>query len=322
MQKAFTHSISIAILFFTSFLTFAQYSTKGFGFQGYAVGADGKAIASTGITVKFSLSPNIGSGITYTEEQVLTSDIYGVFTATVGTGTNKTGGPFEVLNFTSVYYKLKVEVKKTTGGSYTTISDQALNAVPYARAAENGVPVGSIMPFAGPVSAIPAGWIQCNGQTLDGTSAMYLQLYNVISTTWGGTGQNSFQVPDLRGVFLRGINDGRSDTYADPSTRAIGSMQDDAYATHNHGVTDLGHTHGYRDRYFREAQNAPTGTGYERFSGDNNAGSGNGDGDNWTWYVDGSTNNSTTGLTVNNSANGNVAETRPANAAVYYIIKY
>lgn len=320
MQKIYTITFSVTLLFFSSFFSFAQYSTKGFGFQGYAVGGDGKALASTGITVKFSLSPSTGSGITYTEEQVLTSDIYGVFTATIGTGTNKTGGPFEVLNFTSVYYKLKVEVKKTTGGSYTTISDQALNAVPYARAAENGVPVGSIMPFAGAATTIPAGWIQCNGQTLDGTSAQYIQLFNVISTTWGGTGANSFKVPDLRGVFLRGINEGRNDAFSDPATRTVGSMQDDAYAIHNHNVTDPGHAHGYRDRYFRESQNGPTGTGYERFSGDNNTGSGNGDGDNWTWYVDGSTNNSGTGVTVNNS--GSVAETRPANAAVYYIIKY
>jgi len=319
MQKLFTLSFSFLLIFSLTNISFAQYSTKGFGFQGYAVGSDGKALASTGITVKFSLSPSSGAGLSYTEEQALTSDIYGVFTATVGTGTNKSG-PFEVLNFTSVYYRLKVEVKKTIGGSYTTISDQNLNAVPYARAAENGVPVGSIMPFAGPVSAIPAGWVQCDGRLLDGTSAQYIQLYNVITTTWGGTGANSFKVPDLRGVFLRGINDGRSDAYADPSTRAIGTMQDDAYQTHNHGVTDPGHTHPYKDRFFREAATNIPDAQNESFPNDPHSGSGEGDNDNYTWYWNDNTSNSTTGVTVNNS--GSVAETRPANAAVYYIIKY
>src|SRR3990167_5369515 len=49
-----------------------------------------------------------------------------------------------------------------------------------------------------PASSAPAGWVLCDGASYDGTSATYLALWNVIGTTYGGTGQSSFKVPDFR----------------------------------------------------------------------------------------------------------------------------
>lgn len=55
-------------------------------------------------------------------------------------------------------------------------------------------PTGSIVPFAG--TAVPNGWVMCDGSTYDGTSVTYKALWNVIGSTYGGT-ESSFRVPSL-----------------------------------------------------------------------------------------------------------------------------
>jgi microcystin-dependent protein len=49
--------------------------------------------------------------------------------------------------------------------------------------------------FAG--NFAPAGWMFCEGQLLP--ISEYETLFNLIGTTYGGDGQNTFQLPDLRG---------------------------------------------------------------------------------------------------------------------------
>lgn len=58
-------------------------------------------------------------------------------------------------------------------------------------------PSGTILPYAG--ATAPPGFVLCDGSTYDGTQSTYLNLWNVIGTTYGGSGQNAFIVPDLRG---------------------------------------------------------------------------------------------------------------------------
>ena len=72
------------IVFFNLFLH-AQNSTQTFGFQGYAVDTDGRALASTSVTVRFTISPDGGgAGMTYVEDDVLTTDAFGTFSTTIG----------------------------------------------------------------------------------------------------------------------------------------------------------------------------------------------------------------------------------------------
>ena len=83
----------------------------------------------------------------------------------------------------------------------------------------DGSPVGSIVYFA--ASAAPVGWFECNGAVLDKT--IYVDLFNVIGYSFGGSG-NQFLLPDLRGEFLRGWDNGRGVD----SGRAFGNAQTDA----------------------------------------------------------------------------------------------
>lgn len=55
--------------------------------------------------------------------------------------------------------------------------------------------VGEIRMFAG--NFAPAGWMFCEGQILP--IAEFETLFNLIGTTYGGDGQSTFALPDLRG---------------------------------------------------------------------------------------------------------------------------
>ena len=55
--------------------------------------------------------------------------------------------------------------------------------------------VGEIRMFAG--NFAPAGWMLCQGQIL--SISEYETLFNLIGTTYGGDGQSTFALPDLRG---------------------------------------------------------------------------------------------------------------------------
>lgn len=67
----------------------------------------------------------------------------------------------------------------------------------------------------------PAGWLKCNGQAVSRTT--FAPLFAVIGTTWGaGDAVSTFNVPDFRGEFVRGFDDGRGID----AGRTLGSFQD------------------------------------------------------------------------------------------------
>ena len=79
-------------------------------------------------------------------------------------------------------------------------------------------PVGSVVAWPGPLSTIPNNWKLCNGEYL--LASAFPDLLQVVQDYWGeydGSGATqSFKLPDLRGVFLRGVNEERNDDYMDP----------------------------------------------------------------------------------------------------------
>ena len=69
----------------------------------------------------------------------------------------------------------------------------------------------------------------------DGTAVSrttYADLFTAIGTTFGaGNGSTTFNLPDLRGEFVRGYDDGRGVD----SGRVFGSSQSDELKAHTHG---------------------------------------------------------------------------------------
>lgn len=88
---------------------------------------------------------------------------------------------------------------------------------------------GTVFFVAG--SSAPAKSLKANGAAVSRTT--YAALFAAIGTTFGaGDGSTTFNLPDLRGEFIRGFDDGRG---ADPG-RAIGSWQADEFKSHTHDL--------------------------------------------------------------------------------------
>lgn len=89
-------------------------------------------------------------------------------------------------------------------------------------------PAGAVVHFAR--NSAPTGWLKANGAAISRTA--YADLFAAIGTTFGaGDGFNTFNLPDLRGEFVRGWDDARGVD----SGRAFGTAQGDRMEDHFHG---------------------------------------------------------------------------------------
>ncbi len=183
-----------------------------------------------------------------------------------------------------------------------------------------GVPSGAVFCMA--VATIPSGYLECNGQTVNRTT--YAALFAVIGTQYGaGNGSTTFEVPDLRGEFIRGFDNGKGTD----SGRQIGSSQAGAFGQHLHAV-DLTTTNksltGSVSHLSGSLQNNPgtasgiiSKTGGAAATGARSSGSASAAG----ISIDASHDHNVTGNTDNTGSTSNSNETRPRNIAMMYIIK-
>ncbi|MHA6572758.1 phage tail-collar fiber domain-containing protein [Pseudomonas yamanorum] len=102
------------------------------------------------------------------------------------------------------------------------------------------VPAGAIVAFA--MSVPPTGYLKANGAAV--SRVAFAALFAQISTYYGmGDGATTFNLPDLRGVFVRGLDEGRG---LDPG-RVFGTFQGSQNAAHSHSASsDVqgAHSHG------------------------------------------------------------------------------
>ena len=201
-----------------------------------------------------------------------------------------------------------VELADNTETQAGTDTSRAVTPAGLASAASLFVPPGAVLPFA--MSTAPTGWLKCNGGEYLKTDTRYAALFAAIGNIYGqtngtgGAGTTHFRVPDLRGEFVRGWDDGR----AVDSGRGFGSSQADDFKMHNHSATSSSsgdHNHSY---------SVP---GFQR---------GGGDGDLDPNERQGSDQGRTTGNAGNHSHTITIGstggtETRPRNIALLYCIK-
>ena len=176
--------------------------------------------------------------------------------------------------------------------------------------------VGMIIAWAGDPESVPTGWRVCDGRSL--SKQQYPELFKAIGTSWGGKGEPDFNLPDLRGRFLRGVDAGAGrDPDADKreasrpggNTKGVGSVQEDSFQNHTH--VDSGHVHTIHS-HGGSAAIFPDGSGYV-----------------FAYNPGSDTENTRTSRadlkgavkfgTKKNVRKGE--ETRPVNASVYWIIK-
>jgi len=85
---------------------------------------------------------------------------------------------------------------------------KAVGAKATAAATANPFPVGTIIAYMGPKAALTGkdaeGWLICDGRPV--AKDDYLALSNLLGATYGSD-DDTFNLPDLRGQFLRGVDD-------------------------------------------------------------------------------------------------------------------
>mgnify|MGYP000025226612 CR=1 FL=1 len=119
-----------------------------------------------------------------------------------------------------------------------------------------GIKAGTVAHFA--TSTAPNGWLKANGALV--SRSAYAALFAVIGTTFGaGDGSTTFALPDLRGEFVRSLDDGRGVD----SGRGLGTAQADDLKSHSHyvGISEYGSggARGGYGSYYLSANTAPTG---------------------------------------------------------------
>jgi microcystin-dependent protein len=172
------------------------------------------------------------------------------------------------------------------------------------------LPIGIVLPFAGNDVSPPLGWLYCDGS--DVSINEYQSLFDVIQNTYGSASTGRFKLPDLRGRVIVGTNP--STIILDPSNnisvRTIGDISGAEthqltvaeMPSHNHSITDPGHSHNYK------TITDNTGSG----AIDDAQGSGN----------DSSTTSSTTGITINSTGGNQPHNNMQPFLVLNYIIKY
>lgn len=159
---------------------------------------------------------------------------------------------------------------------------------------QNLQPAGQVVAFARQTP--PTGWLVCDGSAVSRTT--YARLFEALGTTFGaGNGSTTFNLPDLRGEFIRGIDAGRGVDVG----RGFGTFQDSENKVHNHAVNDPGHSHN-----IRRTQNDGNFGVFDRVPGDTGT----------LWRSQ--TEESFTGITI---APAGGSESRPRNIALLYCIR-
>jgi len=252
-------------------------------YQGRLTDQSGAPLAPGPYVIQFKLWDDAlltnATDLIWGQQQTVTLQTNGVFNVILGSpGGSSIPGVTPAVNslgyaFAGSNCFLGVTVAAQNGANVPSPSEiaprQQLLSVPFSVAAQQAqqaqvaaalaptaarqlAPPGSIVAYMG--TSAPSGWLLCDGSLVSRTQ--YAALFSVIGTASGsGDGATTFNLPDLRGMFLRGVNGSQGNTNIwDPdaglrtnefaggnSGNAVGSMQTDQFRGHTHSFTSTGY---------------------------------------------------------------------------------
>ena len=222
------HLLTLFMLCFSA-TTVAQTSvtSSGISVQGIARDGDGNPFANVSnlnanISLYYIDNNNVINPVNFTGIQ-LTTDSNGVFSYVYEVGASY----FRSFEKESLYIWMGTG---SPSSPQITFLNEKLSAVPYAIYAHNGSPTGIILPFTGKASKVPPGWLLCDGSAIPSSG-----IYNNLRAVLGAT-----NVPDLRGVFLRGFGN-INNTNLGP---AQNTFQNDMLWEHDHNLSITSNTTG------------------------------------------------------------------------------
>lgn len=147
------------LLFVAAFITNAQTTTTtGIAIQGISRDDIGVAKDSQTISLMFEIYYNTTIILSHTVD--LETDSNGVFSEVIPALTHE-----QRIKIANNVAKLRItDIGYAGVTDDILVSDEVLDYVPYAVAAYNGVPTGTIMPYAGETA--PPGWLLCDGTVI------------------------------------------------------------------------------------------------------------------------------------------------------------
>ena len=235
----------------------------------YVLWQDTTAPGAVKLTVSDASATHVTHDLTAKELPTVTTDDNGKQLAVVAGAWAKAAQPVELPSVTT-----------DDNGALLTVAAGAWGKA----APVQQMPAGMVMPYAG--ATPPTGWLACMGQVVSRTT--YAALYSAIGDTYFTTaGETEFNLPDLRGEFVRGWDMSGGNARGVDTGRALGSAQADGIKSHTHA------------RYYEDlTRDTGAGTYRHIYAG-------------------------VTGSTTMNSQphTGATTETRPRNIAMLYCIK-
>ncbi len=174
----------ISTLLISSLLTLSVWSQapQSISYQAVVRNSSNQLVTNQAIGLQISILQGSATGsVTYTETQTATTNVNGLYTIQIGTGT--TTGNFSGINWANGPYYLKVATDPTGGINYTITGTSELISVPYSLYSNT-----SLFPTSysanGTVSATSALVIASSSITA-GTVTTLLQITNVPAGTYG-----------------------------------------------------------------------------------------------------------------------------------------
>ena len=210
---------------------------------------DAAATAATAAGTSFD---NAASGLTATDVQAAAEELNNVktnkvTTLTAGDGLSGGGDLSANLSFAVDATVVRTSGNQTIGGTKTFSALNATGGSVEASVSLVGL-IGQVAFFA--MNTAPTGWLKANGAAV--SRSTYAGLFSAIGTTFGaGNGSTTFNLPDLRGEFPRGWDDGRGVD----SGRSFGTAQSDEFRAHHHGIvgSEAGAPLGTGDKFRRSS---------------------------------------------------------------------
>lgn len=257
---------TIVILAF-AFTVNAQ-APASFSYQAVVRDLSNNPVANTTLGVQITIlrGSSTGSNV-FRETHNPVTNSAGLVSLEVGMG-NILNGDLQSIDWNNGPYFIEQAIDPNGGTNYTITSTTQLLSVPYALYARNAgraesaavadqanslsaagagglsVPLGTILPYAGTGSSVPAGWLLCDGASYQ--PSQYPELFSLIGNTYGSN-QGQFRVPDLRGRGPVGynVNEGEFNALGKTGGAKTHTLSLNEMPNHNHtGRTGADtHTH-------------------------------------------------------------------------------
>jgi len=230
---------------------------------------------------------------TFTATDVVTSaKLNNVIDQTTFTSSAITGTTLALLSGSLKVNSLGIGANELANDSVTTVKILDGN-VTQAKTNNSLVPTGAIMAFG--MNSVPTGWLECNGQSTTG--------YTALAALVGAN------VPDLRGYFVRGFGTNANTVASD----SFGVKQNHMFENHGHSASASTDSAGNHNHSYLQSGNSSNFTG-----------SGGGGGPKTSTATgDAGAHTHTVNISVSGANSGTTGgETRPYNIALLYCIKY